>query len=114
VVDRKNSRKPKKRQDIGIVSPESLRINYLGGATPMMTGVEVLFTPKPPRRKPDKKTLEILEESAKLVAQNRPDIPLALVYWPQIPKKKAEGYLRTRKSKHRDIYDDLVKKYKTE
>jgi len=64
-----------------------------------------------PRRKPSKKTLQRLEKSAILIAQGKPDWPLALTWWPNVPERQARNYLRTIKSKHRQIHDDFIKKY---
>jgi hypothetical protein len=54
----------------------------------------------------------MLEKSAKLIAQGKPDWPVALAWWPKLSKEKARGFLRSRKSKHRAIHDALIRKYK--
>jgi hypothetical protein len=70
-------------------------------------------TPSKPRRKPDERTLEILEKGAELVGEGRRDWLAALDYWPNIPPKEKRQRYRVLKSKHRELFDSLVEKHKT-
>ncbi|HXP71772.1 MAG TPA: hypothetical protein VOA88_21025 [Candidatus Dormibacteraeota bacterium] len=64
--------------------------------------------PSVPRR-----TIEILKQAAALEAADRETWQLAFKFWPRIKdKEKAKSRLRVMISKHRKLYDSLVKAHK--
>lgn len=109
---RKNTQKPTKRQ--------ASQQEFSGGSEYWdLAGLE--FTA--PRlawkagRKSTKKTVEFLNKSADLLAQNKPDWPLALLYYEgpryqHLSDKQKRARFRILKSKNRKLHDHLIKEYK--